>query len=161
MKTYRRFQMILAVLLLAPALAMATPALPHAQAAASQNFATQSPAAQIDALIARVAQARGVVFIRNGSEHTASEAAVHLQRKLRAAHGRITTPEQFIDVLGTRSSLTGIPYHVRFTDGHAVDSAVWLRQLLREVRAVPTLRRGVSTPPPAAKAVPLPGRAKR
>ena len=139
MKTHRRAPLVLAALLLAPALATATPALP-AQNSAPRSFAAQSPAAQIDALIVRVSQARGVVFIRNGSEHTASEAAAHLQRKLRAAHGRITTPEQFIDMLGTRSSLSGKPYRVRFADGHVVDSATWLRQLLREVRMVPTLR---------------------
>ena len=159
MKTHRRFPLVLVALLLAPPLAMAT-GLPRAQVPAVRNFAAQSPAAQIDALIARVAQAHGVVFIRNGSEHTATEAAAHLQRKLRAAHGRITTPEQFIDVLGTRSSLSGRPYQVRFADGHVVDSAAWLRQLLREVRAVPTLR-GVSTPLPAARAAPLLPPAKR
>ncbi len=100
---------------------------------ASAAGATPSP--DISALIARVAQTRDVVFIRNGSNHTAAEAAAHLQRKLGAAHGRITTAEQFIDVLGTRSSWTGIAYRVRFADGREVESAVWLRQLLREIRA--------------------------
>jgi hypothetical protein len=100
---------------------------------ASAAVKTQSP--DIDALISRVAQARDVVFIRNGSDHTAAEAAAHLQRKLAAAHGRITTAEQFIDVLATRSSWTGIAYRVRFADGREVESAVWLRQLLREIRA--------------------------
>jgi hypothetical protein len=100
---------------------------------ASAAVKTQSP--DIDALISRVAQARDVVFIRNGSDHTAAEAAAHLHRKLAAAHGRITTAEQFIDVLATRSSWTGIAYRVRFADGHEVESAVWLRQLLREIRA--------------------------
>jgi uncharacterized protein DUF5329 len=88
----------------------------------------------IDALIARVEQSRGVAFVRNGSAHSAHEAATHLRRKLAAAHGRIVTAEQFIDVLGTRSSLTGIAYRVRFADGREIDSAVWLRQLLRELR---------------------------
>ncbi len=94
---------------------------------------TQSP--DIDALIARVAQAHDVVFIRNGSDHTAVEAAAHLQRKLSAAHGRITTAEQFIDILATRSSWTGKAYRVRFADGREVESAVWLRQLLHEIRS--------------------------
>jgi lipoprotein-anchoring transpeptidase ErfK/SrfK len=74
---------------------------------ASAAVKTQSP--DIDALISRVAQARDVVFIRNGSDHTAAEAAAHLHRKL--------------------------AYRVRFADGHEVESAVWLRQLLREIRA--------------------------
>jgi len=146
MKCHRRLLIVLAALLLAPALAMAAPVSAHPE---------------IDALISRVAQARGVVFIRNGSEHSASEAAAHLQRKLSAARGRITTAEQFIDVFGTRSSFTGIVYRVRFADGHAVDSAVWLRQLLRELRLEQARARHVSTLPPAATAAPLPAPAKR
>ena len=90
--------------------------------------------AEIDALIARVALARGVVFIRNGSEHTAAEAAAHLQRKRAAAGSRIHTAEDFIDAVGTRSSITGIAYRVRLPDGRTLDSATWLRGLLREVR---------------------------
>jgi hypothetical protein len=107
-----------------------------------------SKSAEIDALIARVAQAHGVVFIRNGTAHTAGEAAAHLQRKLRAAHGRIGTVEQFIDALGTRSSMTGRAYRVRLADGREIDSAVWLRQLLREIRA--SRVRAAPPPPPDA-----------
>jgi hypothetical protein len=118
--------------------------------------ATASQSADIDALIARVAHAHGVVFLRNGSAHTAGEAAAHLQRKLRAAHGRIVTAEQFIDVLGTRSSMTGRAYRVRFVDGREVDSAAWLHQLLREirasrVRAAPQPRPAATSPLPATR----------
>lgn len=98
--------------------------------------AGQSPVdAEIDALIARVGQAQGVVFVRNGSAHSAAEAAAHLQRKRIAAGGRFASAEQFIDLVGSRSSVTGRPYRVRAADGHEVDSALWLRRLLRDVRA--------------------------
>ena len=118
--------------------------------------AASSPNPEIEVLIVRVEHARDVTFIRNGSEHTAIEAAAHMRRKLGAAHGRITTAEQFIDNIGTRSSLTGIAYRVRFTDGREIDSAAWLRQLLRELRAD-----RVKTPRPAASAVPAPAPARR
>jgi len=111
---------------------------------------------EIEALIVRVEHADGVVFIRNGSEHSAVEAAAHLRRKLAAAHGRITTAEQFIDKLGTRSSMTGMAYRVRFADGRQIDSATWLRQLLRELRA-----ERVRSPQPAASVEPVPGPARR
>lgn len=114
------------------------------------------PSPDIDALIARVEQARGVVFIRNGSEHSSAEAAAHLRRKLRAARGRIVTAEQLIDRLGTRSSWSGIAYRVRFADGRQLDSATWLRGLLREIRAG-----RVSTPRPSAAVAPSPSRAGR
>ncbi|MEO6138975.1 MAG: DUF5329 domain-containing protein [Luteimonas sp.] len=130
MNRLRSILLVFVFLLVAPLLATAA-------------VTTQS--ADINALISRVAQTRDVVFIRNGSDHTAAEAAAHLQRKLAAAHGRITTAEQFIDVLATRSSWTGIAYHVRFADGREVESAVWLRQLLREIR---TARPMVTTPTP-------------
>jgi hypothetical protein len=117
-------------------------------------FAASSP--EIDALMVRVEHAQGVVFIRNGSEHSAVEAAAHLRRKFAAADGRITTAEQFIDKLGTRSSMTGIAYRVRLADGREIDSATWLRQLLREVRA-----ERVRSPRPAASAVPAPRPARR
>jgi hypothetical protein len=117
-------------------------------------FAGSNP--EIEALIGRVEHAQGVVFIRNGSDHSAVEAAAHLRRKLGAAHGRITTAEQFIDNIGTRSSMTGIAYRVRFADGREIDSAAWLRQLLRELRA-----ERVRSPRPAASAVPAPAPARR
>lgn len=119
-------------LLLACLLALALPVTCAAQPVAS---ATRTPAAEIDALVDRVAHADGVVFIRNGTEHTAAEAAAHLQRKRKAAGDRIRTPEQFIDKLGARSSITGKPYRVRLPDGREMDSATWLTGLLRDVRA--------------------------
>jgi hypothetical protein len=112
-------------------------------------FAVTPADAEIDALVARVAQARDVVFIRNGSEHTAAEAAAHLRRKRAAVHVAFASAEQFIDAVGTRSSLTGRAYRVRMHDGREVDSAVWLRGLLREVRAA-----HVRVPPPAAADAP-------
>src|SRR5688572_17691330 len=93
-----------------------------------------TPAEEIEQLLQRVANARGVVFIRNGSEHTAADAAAHLRRKLRAAKGRIKTPEQFIDKLATRSSMTGKAYRVRLPDGREVESVAWFNTLLRELR---------------------------
>ena len=112
--------------------------------------------AEIDALIARVEQARDVVFIRNGSEHTAVEAAAHLQRKRAAAGARFASAEQFIDRIGTRSSITGIAYRVRMPDGQEVDSAVWLHRLLRDVRAarltpLPPAAAGAKSPVPAKR----------
>ena len=96
---------------------------------------TRTPAGEIEALIQRVAAARGVIFIRNGSEYTAAEAAKHLRRKLDASKGRIRTPEAFIDKLGSRSSMSGKPYRVRLPDGRVLDSATWLNGLLADIRA--------------------------
>ena len=137
MNRIRRLLLVVAVLALSPA-----------------AFAASNP--EIETLIVRVEHAHGVVFIRNGSEYSAVEAAAHLRRKLAAAEGRITTAEQVIDTLGTRSSMTGMVYRVRFADGRQSDSATWLRQLLRELRA-----ERVRSPRPAASVEPVPAPARR
>lgn len=110
---------------------------------ASAGIATPDP--EIEALIVRVGQSDDVVFIRNGSEHSASEAATHMHRKLRAVHGRVHTAEQFIDHIGTRSSFSGRKYRVRLPDGRELDSATWLYSLLRDLRA----QHGKATPQPS------------
>jgi hypothetical protein len=122
----RTFLLAVCLSFLAPSFAMAAQPVPAA---------ARTPAAEIDALIDRVAQSKGVTFIRNGSEYTAADAAAHLQRKRKSAGNRIRTPEQFIDKLGARSSMTGKPYRVRLANGQEMDSATWLTGLLREVRA--------------------------
>lgn len=149
MKAFRTFAYpstaaMLALALLVAALLVA--AMLPARAAPGQPAPGQSASGQPDpeiaALVLRVEQSDGVIFIRNGSEHSAAEAAVHLRRKLRAAHGRVHTAEQFIDHIGTRSSFSGRKYHVRLPDGRELDSATWLYSLLRELRA----QHGVDAP---------------
>jgi len=75
----------------------------------------------------------GLVFIRNGSAHTAQKARVHLEMKLDRSGGRVTTDEQFIDRLASRSSATGRPYLVRLADGSTVEAGIWLRARLAEI----------------------------
>jgi len=120
-------------LLLAPLLAVLAVA-PLFAASAAPAPAAVAQMREVDALIAHVERAQGVVFIRNGREYRPTEAAAHLRRKLKAARGRVRTPEQFIEHLGTRSSISGRAYRVRLADGRELDSATWLTQLLREIR---------------------------
>jgi hypothetical protein len=83
---------------------------------------------EIDYLLDRV-QNSGYVFIRNGSEHTSAEAAKHMRRKYEyfADKGEIVTVEDFIDLAGTKSLLTGRQYTVRLPDDTVVPTAEWLR----------------------------------
>ena len=114
-----------------PALAAGTPA------TAASSTAHLSEAQKIEALIASVGQLKGAVFIRNGSEHEAAEAAAHLRRKLDYAGKRIKTAEQFIDKLATGSSITGKPYKIRLADGRTLDSAAFFREQLRRLESAP------------------------
>ncbi|MGE0404065.1 MAG: DUF5329 family protein [Kofleriaceae bacterium] len=81
--------------------------------------------ARIEALLSAVERSN-VVFLRNGREHSAQEAADHLRRKWRGAD---VTAEQFIDRYGTESSSSGRPYRVRIGDSER-DAGPWLHELL-------------------------------
>jgi hypothetical protein len=89
--------------------------------------------AHIGNLINHVRTLEGAVFIRNGEEHTPAEAAEHLQRKWDYAGDQITTAEQFIEQLATKSSTSGEPYVIRLQDGKEVPSGQYLRERLEEL----------------------------
>ena len=120
----RRFVALFASLLLA--LALATTALAKTPPAEVRK---------IEALIASVEAQPDAVFIRNGSEHQAGEAADHLRLKWRHAGDRIRTARDFIKYCATQSSLTGRKYRIRFADGREVDSAVFFEAELRRIEA--------------------------
>jgi hypothetical protein len=96
-----------------------------------------SEAQKIQALIGSVEHLQGATFIRNGSEYDAKAAADHLRRKLDYAGKRVQTAQQFIDKLATGSSMTGTPYKIRFADGRTVESAVFFREVLKNLEAPP------------------------
>ncbi len=74
-----------------------------------------------------------IVFIRNGSEHNASEAAAHLRLKLGNTKNRIDTAEQFIDKVASASSITGKPYLVRLPGKAEETSNSFLHRLLKQI----------------------------
>jgi hypothetical protein len=71
-----------------------------------------------------------LIFIRNGDEYSAKEAREHMQKKLDYAGNRITSADQFITYIATKSSLSGKSYFVKYPDGKKVESAIWLREIL-------------------------------
>lgn len=75
-----------------------------------------------------------LVFISNGLEYTGKEAMDHLQEKMDSTGGRIHTAEEFIAYIGSESSTTGIPYHVRLADGTVIKSETWLRGVLARMK---------------------------
>lgn len=91
--------------------------------------------AKIEYLIDAVAQLHGAVFIRNGTDYDARQAADHMRLKLRNAAACARTAEDFIARCATSSSMSGEKYRIRFADGRVVDNAVFLRQKLAEFPA--------------------------
>ena len=74
------------------------------------------------------------IFIRNNKEHTAVEAAAHMQRKYEHYSDKIKTPEDFIRLTATKSLMTGKLYYVRLKDGKKFTSEAWLLQALEAYR---------------------------
>lgn len=88
----------------------------------------------IDYLIQATAES-GLTFICNGSEHTATEAAALMKRKLAFVKGEVQTPEDFIRLAASKSQLTGKPYLVSVGNGKTVPAGEWMSDPLRKYRA--------------------------
>jgi hypothetical protein len=124
MKSVFPHSLIFALLGTATALAAATP-LP-------------APArAEVDQLLAALSSS-GCEFNRNGAWYQGAEAKTHLLKKLAyiEERGSIQTTEQFIELAGSKSSLTGQNYQVRCPGSPAIDSKSWLSSRLQSVRSV-------------------------
>jgi Family of unknown function (DUF5329) len=92
-----------------------------------------SEAQRIEYLIHSVEELSNAKFIRNGYAYDAQAAADHLRLKLRAAGARCNTADDFIRVCGSRSSVSGQPYQIRFADGTLSTSEAFLRAKLKEL----------------------------
>lgn len=87
-------------------------------------------AQKIDRLIGYVGSLEGAVFIRNGREHTAEDAAKHMQLKRDKAGDRCDTAEEFIRVCASFSSRSGEAYLIRLPDGRTRTAEDVLREQL-------------------------------
>ena len=85
---------------------------------------------KIDYLIASVESLQNAQFIRNGVAYEAKAAAAHLRLKRRGAGDRVATADDFIRLCASVSSMSGIPYQIRFSDGRVVSSESFLRERL-------------------------------
>lgn len=93
--------------------------------------------AKIQYLISTVETLNGAEFIRNGKVYGARKAADHLRFKLKMAGDRVKTAEDFIRLCASKSSLSGEPYQIRYSDGSTVESSVFFRKKLQEFPNLP------------------------
>lgn len=94
-----------------------------------------SPQAEVDALLSRLAQSE-CRFQRNGKWYGAAKARAHLERKLAYLErwGSLESAEQFIEKVGSGSSMSGEPYLVQCGDSSPVRSSEWLKAQLEALR---------------------------
>lgn len=93
----------------------------------------QALTAEVGYLIDSVSES-GCKFVRNGKEHTASEAADHLRMKARRGKRYYDTVEEFIDRIASKSSWSGKPYTIQCDDRPAVTAGDWFTRVLTEYR---------------------------
>lgn len=98
-------------------------------------FATPSAdeAAAIDHLISFVRESK-LQFIRNGEAHDSADAADHLSLKYKNTQKRLSTAEEFIDNVASKSSMSGKPYFIRKPDGTEIPVSDWLHAELKSYR---------------------------
>ena len=99
--------------------------------------ATPSPSEDtvIQTLIQRVEKKSDMVFVRNGNEYNAADAASHLRSKYDYFKAQIVTAEDFIERCATRSEMTKVTYKVKLAGNAAMrDSGDFLRDELRKLR---------------------------
>jgi hypothetical protein len=87
----------------------------------------------------------GCEFCRNGSWYNGRRARTHLYEKYQylVAHDEISSADDFIDRVATRSNVSGISYQIRCSDGAPLDSKPWLQD------ALATYRQAKSAVPPS------------
>jgi hypothetical protein len=88
----------------------------------------------ITALIGRVGKMTTMKFMRNGDEHSSTDAAEHMQAKYKHFKDEIKTAEDFIERCASRSEVTGKPYAVKLADGKVHDANAFLKRELRVLR---------------------------
>ena len=104
---------------------------------------------KIEALLQKVEGLKDAVFIRNGSGHDAKTAAKFLRGKWENMGKDIKTAAEFIEKIASKSSTTGKPYVIRFTDGHEVQCGDFLKAELKKLEALPAGREQTNSVPGA------------
>ena len=94
-------------------------------------------ARKIEFLIAAIETLPNAQFVRNGTAYDAKSAGEHLRLKLRNAGARVATAEDFIRLCASVSSVSGLPYQIRFLDGRTLSAEFFLRQKLLEFDQTP------------------------
>ena len=98
--------------------------------------ATPAPSrSEINSLL-QALQTSACQFNRNGSLYTAAEARDHMSRKVEYIenHGGFKSTETFIELVATKSSMSGQAYQVRCGQEPAMPSAQWMAQTLKNLR---------------------------
>lgn len=102
------------------------------------NFLSETD--KIDALFLSLSQIVGATFIRDEKELTLNEAIVYLKTKWYCMISEIRTVDDFIRIVGSKSSTSGKPYVLKMSDGTEIETEKWFRDQLELMNAIPNKR---------------------
>jgi hypothetical protein len=102
-------------------------------AAAVSAAPSAAEKARIERLIAYVEAQTTIRFVRNGSAYSSKDAAKFLRGKYEKMGEHVTTAQQFIEQIASKSSTTGEAYLIRFADGRQVPAARFLGDELKRM----------------------------
>jgi hypothetical protein len=88
---------------------------------------------EIESLLGAVAGS-SCTFIRNGTPHSPPDARAHMELKYDHLRKRIDTAEDFIEMAGSQSSLSGRPYLVECAGEPQRKTRDWLLERLGALR---------------------------
>ncbi len=94
-----------------------------------------TPDEEIGALLKYVSNLEGATFTRNGTTHTAREAADHMRMKWQKQKKKIRSAENFIDLCGSRSYLSGKRYTIKLKRETEQFSDDVLKAELKKIRS--------------------------
>lgn len=93
----------------------------------------QTQAHRIQKLIESLNKLENAKFIRNGKEHVVSEAIDHITKKWKWKQDQIKSANEFINIVGTKSSMTGKPYLIKMQSGKIIKLESWFRKELKAI----------------------------
>jgi hypothetical protein len=73
------------------------------------------------------------IFIRNGEEFNAKDAAEHLRMKRKNAGKKVKTAKDFIDFVASKSYMSGEAYKMKFKNGSIINARDMLYNELRKI----------------------------
>ncbi|MFZ4798703.1 MAG: DUF5329 family protein [Bacteroidia bacterium] len=87
---------------------------------------------KIEKLISSIEKS-DAIFIRNGTEYPAKEAADHLRMKRKKAGNKVKTAKDFIDLIASKSYMSGEAYKMKFKNGSTINTRDMLYNELRKL----------------------------
>jgi len=95
---------------------------------------------KIETLILSLGQLSGATFVRDGQDYKPEEAIVHMMKKWEWKKTSIETAEDFIRIVGSKSSTSGKPYVIKMHDGTEVETEELFKKQLKLMNEFPNRR---------------------